>query len=79
MYSRARNDRERGLVPPPGYRGNRFTPQETGGLSPGKLPEAFSFVGKEELLIIGLILLLAGEKESECGETVLVLILLLLA
>ena len=89
MYSKARSTREREetVTPPPGYAGNRFftaeerteeakTPQPR-----KKPPENLGFlsgIGREELLIIGLILILAGEGEAE-SDTLLMLILLLLS
>ncbi len=86
MYSKARSTREREetVTPPPGYAGNRFfTTGERTEMTQtpvrGKLPENLGFlsgIGKEDLLIIGLILILAGEGKAE-SDTLLMLILLL--
>lgn len=88
MYSKAKGITEQSPAVPPGYRGNRFSGgsvtempvrvrvSETPRRAP-ELTELIKSVDREELLIMALITVLAGEGRAE-GESILMLVLLLL-
>lgn len=87
MYSKAKGITEQNypeMPLPPGYRGNRFRAEKAAAPKPseiGKSPSPLDFIkdiDREELLIITLIIVLAGEGKRAGNDTLFVLILLLL-